>query len=505
MSGALGTLLLVLTRGSWIFDLTPLGTRFFSALYGSLIPIFMFFFVKSILLFKKNSTKRLTALTACFLSAFLPWSFMMSRLEYTQIPLIIILVCFHLYFLLQSSKTSDYFVSLIPIALGVILYPSMIIIFPISFFITFFCSLDSQSNNQKYISWIVFVTFAVIIGIAGSIKFHIFDSRYRGLDLAIWNDVNVTADSNYYRGLSRLSSPSILSANKDTEIISNRVLFNKPVSVIQIFTKNYLSFFSPDFLFLKGDNILRHSTGMVGEFFPFLLPFMVYGTFVFFSQADKKHKTIFLVWILASPIPAAITKDGATYLLRVITLMPFLTYFCALGLVSSFELLKNKYAKITYGVLITTIALFSIYRFLFGYFHVYPALSAPHWEYGFKELSDFQSTHSGKLLTIWEDKYPVWYFCFWQNLPKEICDLKLINNFESVNGSRIDLPINNLLFSLPANETDLMLITDKYKPDFIAIPAKYSPLFPKFTKEHQAVETVKYPDQTVAFSIYKLH
>lgn len=505
-SDLFNTVLLGATRSSWIFGLTPFGTRILSAFYGSLISIAIFLLVVSVSKVVSPRTNKITAILAGFLSAVIPWSFMISRIGYAQISIIVLLVCLHVLLFIKADNVKSYLASLIPLALGVILYPSLVILFPVAFIAVFYYLTKTLNRKLRTIWWSIFVVLVIALGVIGITKYHIFDPNYRGLEIALWRDVNVTADSNYYRGLSRLSTPTIFSFGRDTELLGNKLIFNFPISAINIFTRNYLSFFTPDFLFLKGDNVLRHSTGMVGEFFPFLLPFMLYGAFVFFTKADKKLKSIFLVWILISPLPAAITKDGATYLLRAITLMPFLTYFCALGVISSFGFFKNIFLKIGYGCLIAVVGLYSIYSFLFGYFHVYPALSAPHWEYGFKELSDFQATHPGKFLTIWDDKYPVWYFCFWQKLPNTVCDQNVINTKtrESINNTRIDLPIDNLLFSLPETESDLDEIVAKYKPTYVVIPIKYSTNFPNFKKNAILTKTIEYPDQTTAFTIYYL-
>lgn len=492
------------TSFSWILGLTPIGTRLPSALYGSLISIVAFFFALSTAKRMIPNKSRIIAFLTSFFAVVLPWSFMISRIGHSSVPIIVLLVCLHLIVLINAKNTLGYLISLIPLGISVIFYPSLVVIAPVAIVLVFYLLTNGQSRAQKRVSCLIFFTVVVVLSFVGITRYQILNPKARALDLAIWRDVNVTADSNNYRGLSRRSTPTIFSFGKDTELLGNKLVYNFPISVSNVFIRNYLSFFTPDFLFLKGDNILRHSTGMVGEFFPILIPFMLYGAFVFFTKADKKLKAIFLVWILVSPVPAAITKDGATYLLRAITMMPFLTYFCAQGIVSSFVFFKNIYLKIVYGFTISVIGLYSIYSFLFGYFHVYPALSAAHWEYGFKEVSDFQTTHPGKILVIWDDKYPVWYFCFWQKLPPYVCDQENINNSEMINDSRIDLPIDNLFFSLPKTGTDLDLIITKYKPANVAIPVKYETFFPSFKKNATLVQIIKYPDQTTAFTVYSI-
>lgn len=489
---------------TWLFGLTPIGARLASAINGSLICIGVYLFVFSTSRSLKINKRLSISIISCLISTILPWSFMVSRL-YSHIPLMLFFVCLHLYILLTSKSIKSDLLSLLPLLIGTYLYMSMAVIAPFAILYTFVSVIKRSTPRQKkYLMWTALPAGLIFVCIL-IMKFGILNPKGRGLDLAIWNDINVTADSNNYRGIARNTIPTKFSFDRAPEQIANKLVFNYPLSVIAIFTKNYLSFFSPDFLFFKGDNVLRNSTGMMGQFWPILIPFMLCGAFNFFKTADKKTKAIFLIWILISPIPGAITKDGATYLLRVITLMPFLSYFCVFGIFSFYDLIKKKWQQLLFVLGVSITSIFSAYYFYYGYFHVYPTLSAISWEYGFKEVSDFQSTHPEKLLIIWEDKYPVGYFCFWQKLPGNVCDQNKVNKFEMLNGSRIDLPINNLLFSLPQNEKDLELIIKQYKPIYVAIPGKYTNKFPVIGKDNTPIQIVKYPDKTTAFTILKVN
>ncbi len=492
-----------LFSATWLVGLNPLGVRLFSAIYGSLVILLGFYFAKEIARGTATKLYLRIALIFALLVAVLPWNFGISRLGHTHIPLVVLLSLLHLTLYLKAKNWQQILISFIPFILGSYYYPTLIIMSPLVLLLPAKELIFENKLNKKYIISILIVL-SVAIGYFLINKYKVLDTSSRVVDLAIWRDVNVTADSNLYRGLARLSNPTIFSFGVDTEELANKLVFNYPISVLTVFTKNYLSFFSPGFLFLKGDSVLRHSTGMVGEFYLFLLPFMIYGAFLFFRDQTQRNKTIFLIWILASPLPAAITKDGATYSLRAITLMPFLTYFCALGIVTSFDFFKRKYLRFIYGAILIFVTIFSTYYYFFGYFHVYPALSADSFEYGFKELSDFQSANQEKLLIIWEDKYPVNHFCFWQNPPSSVCVQAKMKTRENIGQSQVDLPIPKLLFSLPSSEPDLEKIVSKYKPKNIAIPHKYLYLFPNFTMNHKIVEEIKNPDQTTSFNIYEI-
>ncbi|MBU1200451.1 hypothetical protein KJ953_02845 [Patescibacteria group bacterium] len=485
---------------TWALGPTVLGIRFATALYGSLIPLFMFFFVKAV-----NRKNIQVALVSSALSTVLPWSFMISRGAYTHIPLIIILTLVHLTLFIKAKKITQYLVSLIPLLLAANYYPSMIVITPLVIpFYAHHLYRKTKTKKQKQAILITTMMLAFTIIAIFFTRYNGFTKQSRGVSLVITNDVNVTAETNLYRGYSQKTSPSIFSFGLPTETVANKLLYNFPAAVVRQFTENYLSFFSPDFLFLKGDSVLRHSTGQFGVFFPVLLPFMVYGAFIFFNKTKKKHKQLLLLWIIISPIPAAITNDGAKYLLRVVTLLPLLTYFSALGITKYISLFKAKTKTIISTVVFSAI-LFSAYGFFFGYFHVYPTLSAQSYEYGFRELSDFQVENNNQpLLVLWEGPYPNSYFRFYQQT--KLSEYFGFNTKEIIIGNSLFYQtFDNLYFSWPKSKQDLDSFLTQYQVPHIAFPKTYLLNNPQYTPAFSLPpELILFPDLSTAFTIYKL-
>ncbi|MGB9637631.1 MAG: hypothetical protein ACPLY7_02420, partial [Microgenomates group bacterium] len=319
----------------------------------------------------------------------------------------------------------------------------------------------------------------------------------------IWRDVNVTANENLDRGLARLSSPSIFSLNHDPEFVG-RLFYNYPLAVTRVFLRNYLSFFSPDFMFLKGDPVLRHSSGRFGELYLLFLPFLIYGIFLMVTKGESKTKEMFLFWILAAPIPAAITKDGAGYLLRVVTMLPLLTYLSALGFVGSLGFFGKK-IKIIYFLTVSLMFIFSVYNFLFNYFHVYPSFSARSFEYGFRQLADFQREKNNQaLVVIWDGFYPHLHFRFWQKTDyKEYLNNKISTII--INESRFTKAFYNLYFSLPRKEDDLLFFLDQNAIDYLALPSGLIGKFDHYKLfKNKPIQVIDYPDQTPAFYLYKI-
>jgi len=486
---------------TWFLGLSPLGVRLASAVYGSLLVIVVYFLGN-----RFSGGNKKVSLTYSALVAVLPWSYMLSRLGHTHIQIILLLICLHTLFYLRSKQISEYLISLVPLGIAAVYYPAVLFILPFILMSLFFTVYRLIDKKHRRLYLLFFVILTISFGSFVSIRTKIFSSSGRGLQLAIWRDVNTTHETDQYRALSWNSSPTLFSFFLPPEQLANKLVYNRAIANLTTFEHNYFSFFSPDWLFLKGDTILRHSTGQVGAFYPFLIPFMLYGAFVFFKTTNKKIGWVFSLWILASPAAAAITNDGAGYLLRVVTMLPFLTYFCALGLVESFNLIKKNW-RIPYGLLLSLVGFYSAYYFFFGYFHVYPALSARSYEYGFKELSDFQVAHNNApMLVIWDGYYHNNDFRFWQKTPFDQNAPLQMKRLE-IGTSVFWQTFPNLYFSAPKTDKDVKLFIRQNPVSFLVLPDRYFLNYPvELDKDFASPSAViKYPDQTTALTIYKIN
>jgi len=481
---------------TWFLGLTSLGVRLPSAVFGTLFLILIYWLAKEIN-FEKKKGLQMTPLIALFLAAFLPWGIHLGRIGHVSVILSLIAVGVHWLVYLRAKTIKAYFWSLLSLVLAAYFYPSMVLIGPMALILVLFKIWQLKpSDKVKKTILIVGIILIALFGLMFSKK-----GSSRGFDLAIWRDVNVTAAENIDRGFARFSSPTIFSLNRSPELVS-RFFYNRPIAVINTFTRIYLSFYSPDFLFLKGDPTLRHSTGRFGVFYPFLLPFLAYGAFLFFTKGERKTKEMFLFWLLVSPIPAALTKGGDGYLLRVTYMLPLLTYLSALGLVEFLKLFKRK-LKIILSVLLFFVFIFNTYNFLFNYFHVYPTISARSFEYGFKELSDWQKENNFKpLLVIWDGYYPRSYFGFWQpSFYKNLNDFTVkkitIGQSDFYQGGE------NLYFSLPYIENDLQIFLKENKISFIALPGDLKGNFNNYQLfKQKPINIINYPGQSPAFYLY---
>ncbi|QPN64313.1 hypothetical protein [Synechococcus sp. CBW1004] len=108
-----------------------------------------------------------------------------------------------------------------------------------------------------------------------------------------------------------------------------------PLKKAYYFLRNYLSYWSPDFLVFRGDPNLRHSTGYGGIvlWITFLLFIFLLLTLIAkgFPRNDKFLKLL-IVGLIFSPIAAALTAEGTPHSLRSILLGYYIFLLSCYGL-----------------------------------------------------------------------------------------------------------------------------------------------------------------------------
>lgn len=109
-----------------------------------------------------------------------------------------------------------------------------------------------------------------------------------------------------------------------------RILYNKVTYWTGSFLKNYISYLSPNFLFLKGGNHYQFSVQDFGLLYLVCLPFFYFGLWNLF-RISKFEFRVLLLWILLAPIAGSLTRD-APHVLRAIPMLPLPMLLTAIGL-----------------------------------------------------------------------------------------------------------------------------------------------------------------------------
>ena len=151
---------------------------------------------------------------------------------------------------------------------------------------------------------------------------------------------------------------------------------SEPLKIV----KNYLSHFSPNFLFEGAKNFRFQQEGF-GQIYILELLLFIAGVLYI---VKKKQKIYFLplLFIFLAPIPASITKE-APHALRSLSIIPFFCIVLGCGVKYIEEFAHKK--------VITNLGILSIYLIFFGYYFYsfntsYPIYSSKDWQSAYKEV-----------------------------------------------------------------------------------------------------------------------
>lgn len=198
-------------------------------------------------------------------------------------------------------------------------------------------------------------------------------------------------------------------------------------SVALEWLRNYFLHFSPGFLFIHGDDNLRHNTAVFGQLHWYLLPLLVAGLFRILTRRARADRVL-LAWLLCFPIAAACTRESIPHALRSIFAVPVFHIIAAYGLVSLGEW-KERLEKWTSRDLVKACrflwfaALFlcpAIY--LYDLYVRYPIYSAVAWEYGYRDAVGWWREHrreAEKAVVSGLAEYPYIFFLFYDAYPPE--------------------------------------------------------------------------------------
>lgn len=181
-----------------------------------------------------------------------------------------------------------------------------------------------------------------------------------------------------------ISTIPIISNLQNSLIRANSVSLLQNDHKFKTFITGYLSHFAPNFLFISGDTIGRHSVSGMGQLYLFELPLIILGLIKLIGTKTRSAK-FFLTWFLVAPIPAALATP-TPHALRSITFLPLWSILAAfgIGIIVNSNIQKN-FKKLII-VLLTLTALYNISSYLHLYYNHYPKEKALDWQVGYEEM-----------------------------------------------------------------------------------------------------------------------
>lgn len=365
------------------FGLNGLAVRIPAALFGVVCVYLIYILGKT--LFKSEKI----GLTAALFMGFSPWNIQYSRMSF-EVTLMISLFLGGLVCFFKGFKNSKFWIlSGFLFGLSILTYNTAKLFVPL-IFLSLVVIYVRKSNLNKH--------FWIGIGILGLIfLLSLYSSFFQGggkrfSEISIFTDPQMAADIDHQRSESALSYTASRYAGQSVRII-DQLAYNKLIFILDLATQNYLTAFSPQFLFITGDPNLRHSPERMGEMYRVEFITLIFGL-GFLLLNLKRHKNILLVlcWIILAPLPAAITRDGGFHATRLALLFPALSLVSAVGIYFIWQILPKKFNLITI-LLLGLVWIFGVVFFINYYFGAYKTESAKYFQYGFSEAVNKSLEH----------------------------------------------------------------------------------------------------------------
>lgn len=366
------------------FGLNEFSVRFVSALAGVFSVISLFYLVKRLVNYKAG-------LFSSFVLALMPWAIGLSRVAVESNVAILFLVISLIFGLTQKTRWSLY-LSVIFLVLSMYTYSAHILYAPLVLCLVFYFNLG---KDLRY--GVLFKPLLLFLILISPIVFQKASANVRisqvGLTTNI-NSIGLISTLNDERGQCQIVFNSSLCKLANNKI----VLFSGE------FVKNYLSHFSPNFLYTSGTvtqfSILpKRGLDYLFNFLPLL-----FGIAYIFRNKQKKLSIVLFSLFLLSPIPDSITGDGNYS--RASIMQPFLALFSGIGIfyILSFpQKYKNlKTAVMTFVILFILLGSFSFFVVYLSYFKNNYSIYS---QYGYKELMEKVSENKNNYDRIYLSKH----------------------------------------------------------------------------------------------------
>ena len=362
-----------------ILGLTVTAVRLPSALLGIASVYLVNLLVKK--LFSKEPHSNLFALLSALFLAISPWHLQFSRGGW-EVNAATFFILLSMLFLLRSfEKINNLFLFGFFTVLSLYTYHSARVIAPVLFIATaviFFADVQKLFSKKNLKATLAAIGFSLVLALPIATQLLSKEGQSRFSGVSIFADTGPEWQATNYR-LEHVDKNSLW-----VKLIHNRYL-----SYSLRFVQNYLSHYSPDFLFINGDAIARSKVPETGESLLFLLPFFALG-FLSLLKFDSAGKKVIFAWFLIAPLAASLTYQSP-HALRAENMSVPLMIISALG-VTEFFLFVKKNFKIVLLPTIIIVILFLSYcfsRYLHMYYIHYPKELPYAWQYGFDQIASY--------------------------------------------------------------------------------------------------------------------
>lgn len=317
-----------------IFGLNELSVRLPAVLFSLGIIILTYLLAKKF----SESENESVGLLAAFIAAVSPWFFIFSRTGF-EVTAGLMFYLLGILLFLHKIDGKLLLLSVLSFILSAYSYNSFRIISPLTLLILVLVEKDSVIYLLKRsISWVILSFVILLLASWPIFKLYVYDA-----------------------GILRFQAVGEVS-------VSTAV-------------KNYSAHFDPYFLFIQGDDNLRHQQEGFGQlYFPELI--LIILGLANLVRSKVRYRWLPVIIILLSPIPAAITKESP-HALRSLSMVPFIHIISAVGVFYLTQFFKRRILIYTSLVIIFLI-FFS--KYFINFIIIYPQKSVDYWQLNYKKI-----------------------------------------------------------------------------------------------------------------------
>lgn len=340
-----------------VFGKNEFAVRFPAILSGVLSVVVLYFLLKELFILDKKkyslTYKKWIPYLASFLLAVSPWSIHFSRggFEVTLTAFLFLLGCLLMTLFWKTQKIVFLYSSFFLYVLTMYSYHVFRIVAPITILFLSIVIYKKFLKQRKSLLLSIAMVFFI------SLPLLLFSFSAHGSERFI-------------------QTSSFAEYKADS-------LVDKIVTYPMVFVKNYLSFFSLDFLFAYGDRNGRHQVPGFGLFYLWQLPFLIIGAFFLLKKKKSFLKNVVLFLILISLLAAAVARPSPHSLRDLLMVFP-LTILISFGVVWFFVTLKRFKRLVFFAIVIIAIFEFSMY--MHAYYKHYPNVNINDWDGGYKQI-----------------------------------------------------------------------------------------------------------------------
>ena len=358
-----------------IFGLTEFALRFPHALLGTLTIISVYFLTFGV------TKKQGLSLFAAFLAAIGPWYVFTSRFVLQSNLSVFLLITSAAFFVNREKKKYLLPLSIFFLFLTLFSYHTTRIFSPLLLLGSVFIYKSEIKNKLIYVVVALFIALSTYILV----------------------NPNATARGNVLFIIDQAAVNRIIENRNASKLpaLLTRLVYNRPVYFVDAFAKNYISYFSPKFLFLSGGTQYQFSVPGHGLIYPVSLPFFYIGLILLLVKSfkgstgiERNNFRFLILWLILSPIPAALTNENYT-VLRAVSMLPITEILIAMGLYFVIERIP-KQGRLPIMVMYIIVLVFSAENYFFSYFIHYRNSYSWSWQYGYKEVASYVKDNYGR-------------------------------------------------------------------------------------------------------------